>query len=721
MKLLILQSRPPRWLFLLSAITFAAVLPLPQAHALSSYSNTWSGIYPGSSSDNNASCQLCHGTNTGNLNPYGAAICAAGGSISTRIQSAQNPNSDQDPTGASNITEINAGTQPGWTPGNVNPIFNFNCNATGTVASPPSGITGLLDPQAANLPPVANPNGPYTGTVGVALQFDGSASTDPDGAITTYNWNFGDGGNATGVNPTHTYSAAGTYTVSLTVTDNAGASDTATTTATIGVGNQAPVANANGPYTGTIGAPVQFDGNASVDPDGSLISYSWNFGDGGTGSGVSPSHAYLSEGTFNVTLTVMDNAGASDSASTTATIGPVPNQPPSADPNGPYTGTAGVPVQFDGSGSTDPEGAPLSYAWNFGDGTSGSGATPAHSYNAGGLYTVSLTVTDAAGLSNTATTSAAIGPVANQAPTADANGPYSGSVNQPLQFDGRASTDPEGGPLSYAWNFGDGTTGSGASPTHSYTSAGVYTVSLVVSDNAGASDSATATATIGVGNLPPSADANGPYSGSAGVPVQFNGAGSSDPDGTIAAYNWDFGDGNSGTGVNPSHAYNAAGTFNVTLTVTDNEGASDSASTSASISPAAPPPDENVDLDIDELEVSRTHVLGRSRPISISLEARNNGSINAPRLATVTGMQNGSEVYRESRMVSAPVGRGDREFDFPSYTPSTLGTIQWLATIDDDDPDMDQARASSRVVSGSRSGRDDDRRPDSRNSERERD
>ncbi len=708
MKHLIFQIQLPRWIFFLTAISFAAFLPVSQAHAMSSYLNTWNGIYPGSSSGNNASCQLCHGTSTGNLNAYGAAICAAGGNITARIQAVHNPNSDQDPTGASNITEINASTQPGWTPGNVNPLFNFSCNATGTVTSPPGSISGQLDPPLANLPPVANPNGPYTGTVGVAVQFNGSASTDPNGTITAYNWNFGDGTSGTGVNPTHTYSAAGSYTVSLTVTDNAGLSNSASTSATIGVGNQAPVANANGPYTGAVGTPVQLNGSASVDPDGSIISYSWNFGDGSSGSGVSPSHVYLSQGTFNVTLTVMDNTGATDSASTTATIGPVPNQPPTANPNGPYTGSVGVPVQFDGSGSTDPEGASLSYAWNFGDGGTATGATPTHTYNTDGLYTVSLTVTDPAGLSNTAATSASIGPVANQPPTADANGPYSGTINQAVQFNGSGSTDPEGGPLSYVWNFGDGSSGTGATPTHSYASNGVYTVNLVVTDNAGASDSATTTATIGVGNLPPNADANGPYTGSVGVPVQFNGAGSNDPDGSIAAYNWDFGDGSRGTGVNPSHTYSAAGTFNVTLTVSDNAGTSDSASTSATITPAAPPPNENVDLDIDELGVSRTHILGRSRPINISLEVRNRGTVDAPRLATVVGTQNGREIYRNSMLVSAAVGRGDREFRFPSYTPSSLGTLQWLATINDNDPDADQATTSTRVVSGARSNRDHD-------------
>jgi hypothetical protein len=80
-----------------------------------------------------------------------------------------------------------------------------------------------------NDPPVADPNGPYSGEVGNPVTFDGSGSVDPDGTIVSYDWDFGDGGTGTGVSPTHTYAGAGTYTVTLTVTDNDGATDTATT------------------------------------------------------------------------------------------------------------------------------------------------------------------------------------------------------------------------------------------------------------------------------------------------------------------------------------------------------------------------------------------------------------------------------------------------------------------------------------------------------------
>ena len=178
-----------------------------------------------------------------------------------------------------------------------------------------------------NQSPTSRPGGPYTGAVGTAVAFDGSASSDPDGTISTYEWNFGDGGTATGATPTHTYtSAAGSpFTVSLTVTDNQGGTGTATTTATItggggGGGNQLPIAVPGGPYTGAVGAPVLFNGSGSSDPDGTIVSYAWSFGDGASGTGATVSHTYAAAGSYVAALTVTDNAGGQNTATTGVTI-----------------------------------------------------------------------------------------------------------------------------------------------------------------------------------------------------------------------------------------------------------------------------------------------------------------------------------------------------------------------------------------------------------------
>jgi len=161
-----------------------------------------------------------------------------------------------------------------------------------------------------------------------------------------------------------------------------------------GTGNTAPQCNAGGPYTGHVNQVVAFDGSGSSDPGGSITSYAWTFGDGGTGSGPTPSHTYTAAGNYTATLTVTDNCGATSTCEASVTITLPDNQPPVCDAGGPYAGPANSPIQFDGTGSSDPDGTITLYEWDFGDGATGSGPTPTHSYTANGLYTVTLCVTD---------------------------------------------------------------------------------------------------------------------------------------------------------------------------------------------------------------------------------------------------------------------------------------------------------------------------------------
>jgi PKD repeat protein len=287
----------------------------------------------------------------------------------------------------------------------------------------------------------------------------------------------------------------------LNLTDNAqmnGGMQTCFTIAAAG-GNSPPTASAGGPYNGVAGLPIAFNAGASTDcsptpctPEGDSLSYTWNFGDATSGSGVTPSHAYAAAGTYNVTVTVDDGVNPPvTSPLTTATV--AANQVPTANPNGPYSGRTGFPIAFNGTGSSDPEGQPLSYNWNFGDGNTGSGATPSHAYAAPGTYTVTLTVND--GFQNSAPASTTATVIDNVAPVANPGGPYN-STSTTVTFNGAGSSDGNGDTLTYAWNFGDGGTGSGATPTHTYAqgSGTTFTVTLVVND--GYVDSAPATTTV---------------------------------------------------------------------------------------------------------------------------------------------------------------------------------------------------------------------------------
>ncbi|MCR8645314.1 collagenase [Paenibacillus sp. N1-5-1-14] len=179
--------------------------------------------------------------------------------------------------------------------------------------------------NAVNQPPVSKVNGPYSGQAGQTINFSSQGSTDPDGTITSYLWDFGDGTTSTAANPTHAYQAAGNFNVKLTVTDNGGLTNVQQTTATITTVpvNQPPQANVNGPYSGKAGTAIAFSSQGSVDPDGTIASYSWNFGDGTpTNSNANPNHTYQQAGTYTVTLTVTDNKGLTNSQSVAVTVAP---------------------------------------------------------------------------------------------------------------------------------------------------------------------------------------------------------------------------------------------------------------------------------------------------------------------------------------------------------------------------------------------------------------
>jgi PKD repeat protein len=154
---------------------------------------------------------------------------------------------------------------------------------------------------------------------GEVILFNASDSYDPDGSITSYFWDFGDGANASGVIVEHAYPDNGNYTVTLILMDNNGATDTATATKT--VLNRSPVALfTESAETAYVNETIMFNASGSYDSDGYIASYFWDFGDGANASGVIVEHAYSTNGTFVVTLTVTDDDNALDSAQATKTI-----------------------------------------------------------------------------------------------------------------------------------------------------------------------------------------------------------------------------------------------------------------------------------------------------------------------------------------------------------------------------------------------------------------
>jgi len=473
----------------------------------------------------------------------------------------------------------------GTTGGGVNPAHTYG--APGNYVASLVVSDGANDSVAAtasvvvhpNTAPVADPGGPYGGHWRDSLLFDGTGSGDPDGdALVSYRWSID--GYVIGYGSSLYWTPWGEDITSVGLEVYDGYLWSEISYATITLTNTAPLIDAGGPYTVHWNAPVTLDASGSTDPDGDpLWNFRWYFSDGSWRDGSIVTHTFGYSGTASVKFEVSDGSATStEMVQVTLT-----NAAPVASIGGPYTGVWIRPVQFDGTGSVDPDGDSLQYHWDFGDGWTGGTAVPTHNYASPGVYTVTLTVTDGDMSSATVSTTATIG---NTAPVGDAGGPYSVHWGKSITLDASGSYDPDGHSLSYGWDFGDGSTGTGVTPTHTYAVSGVYTVTLTVADSY---DSATATGTVNVTNTAPIAHPGGPYTVTWNRNLYFDGSLSSDPDGDpIVSYQWDFGDGTTGTGRWPYHTYTAPGTYTVTLVASDAFTASEPATVTVEVTNQAP-------------------------------------------------------------------------------------------------------------------------------------
>ena len=471
--------------------------------------------------------------------------------------------------------------------------------------------------EANHQTPNVLPTADFTAGCNGALCSFTSTSSDPDGTIVDRSWDFGDGTPAgSGANPTHVYAASGTKTVTLTVTDDRGGTATKTVNVDVVVPNKAPVATITPSCTGL---DCTFSGNLSVDPDGTIESYAWYFGDGETDTGAVVPHTYAQAGTYTVTLTVTDNVGAtgtatanvnvvdpntiptvtfrgasgSDTNSLTPSVTiPAATQPgdllvlvtslnaaattvtgpagwtlvdsgsnPTADIQtrvwskvaGPgdagstvqisqaaffkasmqvlaYGGASGISahqIAFDTSSNvarttpvlnvTKPGSTVVSY-WS--DRTSGNtgwtvpetATVRNQTVGTGGGHMTSaiadtgllatgpaggITANAAVASTRAVTATLVIEPdgAPNAAPTAAI---VPNCQNLTCGFDGSSSTD-DAGVVSWAWNYGDNTTGTGAVAPHTYANPGTYTVQLTVTDAVGLSSVATTEVTVSEG------------------------------------------------------------------------------------------------------------------------------------------------------------------------------------------------------------------------------
>jgi gliding motility-associated-like protein len=407
-----------------------------------------------------------------------------------------------------------------------------------------------------------------TSCAGNTVHFTDNLSTAPGSSVTGWNWNFGDpasGANNTSTlqNPNHLYATPGTYQVKHWVTSAASCpSDTMTKTVTV-VALPTASFTVSTPLCATKTVTLT---STSTTATGSINSISWTINGSAAGTGSPLSFTPATPGNYTIVLTVGTTNGCTSQTTQIISI----NTTPLAS----FTfGGACLPsglTQF--TDQTTPAGITSNWSWDFGDGSpawSGSGAAyqnPQHVYASAGPFNVTLTVTSTNGCVDD---SMKVMNVVYPQPTAVITAPAEACNGSTVTFSGASSTAPNNSVQTYNWNFGDGNTGTGSSPTHAYAGAGSYTVTLTVISAAGCS-SAPATATIVINPLP---TANFALSAPncLNQSITFTDASIANV-GSIATWNWNFGDGGTSALQSPTHTFGTVGPFNVTLQVTNTKG-----------------------------------------------------------------------------------------------------------------------------------------------------
>ena len=426
----------------------------------------------------------------------------------------------------------------------------------------------LLHLVVSNILPVADAGNDRYVNENELVMFNASDSYDPDGSITNYTWDFGDGKKGYEKIVNHTYYVYGEYRVTLTVEDEDSCFNSTTTSVFVNALPRISISEkVKEIYTNE---NTTFNGSA-YDPDGWVVIYEWDFEDDGVFDSSSEKtgiaeHAYTHSGVYTAIFRANDNKYAYTEGTVTVIVH---NRAPYANINVNRTEVYTYEeILFSASMSTDVDGEIINYTWNFGDSLIGYDENLTHSFKEDGNYAVTLTVTDDDGKTDIMTKKIIVKnrqPIVNIIPNRTTVDTY-----ENITFDASKCYDLDGRILIYLWNFCDGSIGAGFNITHAYHNDGAYPVTLTIIDDDGATTVKTINVTVN--NRPPRPDfAFSPEFPNSFVSVNFTDT-SEDIDGSIATWLWEFGDDNNSTLQNPTHQYLTPGIYPVSLTVTDNDG-----------------------------------------------------------------------------------------------------------------------------------------------------
>ena len=432
-----------------------------------------------------------------------------------------------------------------------------------------------------NVPPTPafdlRPRYPAPGT---PVEFDASASFDPNDRIASYRWDFGDGTGASGQTANHTYVLSGVYRVALTVTDEKGGESKLSQSILVQPASQLlvdfSVVTLPPHRVPRAGSPVRFQDESS-DGGGQILSWDWWFGDGAAASEAVVLHTYDRAGVYDVHLRIYDIQG--EEALQTRSITIASRLPVAVFAQIPELPNVDDPVRFDASASHDPDGQIDTYCWDFdGDGAyevEASDPILEHTFSVGGDYDVGLSVVDSCGdRSITFVETIHV----NRPPLAVFQlSAFESDELAPIYFVD-LSYDEDGAITSRLWDFGDGTTVKDANPEHAFEYDGTFAVSLTVTDDNGAQR--TTISEVVIANLFPIAQlVTEMTTRPTGEAFRLDASGSTDPSlgGSITRYEWDLnGDGvfdETTTAPTLSHAYNDDGTHEILVRVADDDGA----------------------------------------------------------------------------------------------------------------------------------------------------
>ncbi len=393
----------------------------------------------------------------------------------------------------------------------------------------------------------------FTGTPTSGCNIPHSVSfnnTTTGGSGFTYAWTFGDGTTSTDQNPTHTYTTGGTYTVRLIATNSAGCKDTLTRNNYVTINNIVADFSVNRTNP-CVGQNVRYTSNSP-----GAVWWRWNFGDGNTSNSEDPNRSYSAPGLYTVTLIVRNSNGCYDTITKTDYIDVRPR--PAAN----FTATPRVgcevpfSVQFT---NTTVDG--VSWAWEFGDGSTSTQQDPSHTYTSAGTYTVRLVATGANGCSHTRTRTDYID---IQLPTvAFTANVREGCIPLAVQFTDQSSAN--NGIVGWSWDFGDGSSSTVRNPSHTYTTVGVFDVTLTITTASGCTRTVTYPQYIRAGEQPTVEFTATPRQTCLFFPVSFT-----DQSSQGDFWYWQFGDGGTSFDQNPVYQYGDTGLFTVTLIVGEN-------------------------------------------------------------------------------------------------------------------------------------------------------